>query len=242
MADKALIIIPTYNEIENITLIVKAVLSQNNSYHVLVIDDGSPDGTANAVIELQQEYHEKVALIQRPRKSGLGTAYIRGFKYGIEHQYDYIIEMDADFSHEPSKVPSLIGACKAGADVAVGSRYVKGGGIKDWPMDRLILSYGASLFVRAITWMPVKDTTAGFVCYKRSVLETMRLDEVKFVGYAFQIEMKYTLYRLGYKIVEVPIIFKDRVRGDSKMDTSIVKEAILGVFGMRFRSYTKVGS
>ncbi len=240
MTDKALIIIPTYNEIENIKGIVKAVLSQNTSYHILVIDDGSPDGTADAVKELQQEYQERIALIQRPQKSGLGTAYITGFKYGIEHKYDYLIEMDADFSHEPSKVPYLIQACKQGADVAVGSRYIKGGGIKDWPMDRLILSYGASLFVRAITWMPVKDTTAGFVCYKRSVLETMRLDEVRFVGYAFQIEMKYTLYRLGYKIIEVPITFKDRVLGDSKMDTSIVKEAILGVIGMRFRSYSKV--
>jgi len=191
MTDKALIIIPTYNEIENIKLIVEAVLSQNDQYHILVIDDGSPDGTANAVRSLQQHYQERLTLIERPQKSGLGTAYIRGFKYGIEHQYDYIIEMDADFSHDPSKIPSLIAACQAGADVAVGSRYIKGGGIVDWPIDRLVLSYGASLFVRAITWMPVKDTTAGFVCYRRSVLETMRLDEVRFVGYAFQIEMKY---------------------------------------------------
>ena len=237
MQYKALIIIPTYNEIENISEIVPVVLNKDDAFHVLIVDDGSPDGTANAVKDMQVNYGDRLHLIEREGKQGLGTAYIRGFKFGLEYGYDYILEMDADFSHDPNVLPSLIECCASGADVAVGSRYIKGGGIKDWSMDRLFLSYGASLFVRFITWIPVKDTTAGFVCYKRAVLERINLDGIRFIGYAFQIEMKYTAYRLGFKLKEVPITFKDREKGTSKMNTSIVKEAILGVVQMRLRKY-----
>jgi dolichol-phosphate mannosyltransferase len=237
MQQSALIIIPTYNEIENIELMINTVLALDPDYHILVVDDGSPDGTGNKVKELQSIYSGRLHLIERAGKQGLGTAYITGFKYGIDKSYTYIIEMDADFSHDPNEVPNLIQACKSGADVSVGSRYIKGGGIQDWGKDRLILSYGASLFVRAITWMSIRDTTAGFVCYKRKVLETIDLDKVQFKGYAFQIEMKYTAYRLGFKIVEIPIIFKERELGESKMDSSIIKEAVAGVIGMRLRSY-----
>lgn len=237
MQGTALIIIPTYNEIENIELIISAVLGLDPMYHVLIVDDGSPDGTGAKVKQLQSNYNDRLSLIERSGKQGLGTAYITGFKYGLANRYDYIIEMDADFSHDPNEVPNLIAACKNGADLSVGSRYIKGGGIQDWGKDRLILSYGASLFVRLITWMPVRDTTAGFVCYTRKVLETIDLDNVQFIGYAFQIEMKYTAHRLGFKIVEIPIVFKERELGVSKMDSSIIKEAIAGVIGMRFRSY-----
>ncbi len=237
MQQSALIIIPTYNEIENIELIINTVLALDINYHILIVDDGSPDGTGDKVKELQAGQSSRLHLIERAGKQGLGTAYITGFKYGIDKSYDYIIEMDADFSHDPNEVPNLIKACNQGADVSVGSRYIKGGGIKDWGKDRLILSYGASLFVRAITWMPIRDTTAGFVCYSRNVLETIDLDKVQFKGYAFQIEMKYTAFRLGFKIVEIPIIFKERELGESKMDSSIIKEAVAGVIGMRLRSY-----
>lgn len=237
MQKLALIIIPTYNEIENIELIITAVLGLDELYHVLIIDDGSPDGTAAKVKILERKYLDRLHLLERKGKQGLGTAYIEGFKYGIANHYDYIIEMDADFSHDPNEVPNLIKACQKGADVSVGSRYVKGGGIQDWSKYRLMLSYGASLFVRAITWMPIKDTTAGFVCYRRKVLESIDLEKIQFIGYAFQIEMKYTAYRLGFKISEIPIIFKERELGVSKMDSSIITEAITGVIGMRLKSY-----
>ncbi len=237
MPDRSLIIIPTYNEIENIESIIDAVLSLDSNYEILIVDDGSPDGTGDKVKLLQEEYLHRLHLLERAEKSGLGTAYIAGFKYAIKNLYDYVLEMDADFSHDPKVVPQLIKACKEDADIAVGSRYIKGGGIQDWPFDRLFLSYGASLFVRAITWIPVKDTTAGFVCYKRAVLETIDLDNIQFIGYAFQIEMKYIAHRLGFSIKEIPIIFKDREKGTSKMNTSIVKEAILGVIQMRLKKY-----
>jgi len=233
--DKALVIIPTYNEIENIEAIIAAVLEQNDDFEVLIVDDGSPDGTGAKVKELQAS-SKKIHLIEREGKLGLGTAYIAGFRYGIEHKYDYIFEMDADFSHPPKDLNNLYAACHDGADVAVGSRYTKGGGVKDWSNYRLFLSRGASLYVRMITLMPIMDPTAGFKCYKRKVLETIDLDKITSIGYAFQIEMKYAAYRNGFKIVEVPIIFADREKGTSKMDTSIIKEAISGVLNMKLKS------
>lgn len=231
---KALVIIPTYNEKENISLIIEAVLRLRPDIEMLIVDDGSPDGTADIVKELQKS-ESRIHLLQRNGKLGLGTAYITGFKWGLKVGFDYLLEMDADFSHPPHKVLELLHACENdGADVAVGSRYTKGGGIKNWPLKRLALSYGASLYTRFITWMPIKDPTAGFVCYKRKVLETLDLDNIKFVGYAFQIEMKYKCWRKGYKIKEVPITFTDRVAGTSKMHGSIVKEAAMGVIKLRF--------
>jgi dolichol-phosphate mannosyltransferase len=232
--NKALVIIPTYNEIENIEDIISAVLDQNEDFEVLIVDDGSPDGTGAKVKELRANSN-RIHLIERTGKLGLGTAYLAGFKYGIEHKYDFIFEMDADFSHPPKDLNNLYKACHEGADVAVGSRYTKGGGVKDWSNYRLFLSRGASLYVRMITWMPVMDPTAGFKCYKRKVLETIDLKKIKSIGYAFQIEMKYAAYRNGFKIVEVPIIFADREKGTSKMDTSIIKEAITGVLNMRWK-------
>ena len=234
--NKALVIIPTYNEIENIEAIIAAVLEQNDEFDVLIVDDGSPDGTGAKVKELQTE-SDRIHLLERSGKLGLGTAYIAGFRYGIEHQYDYIFEMDADFSHPPKDLNNLYAACHEGADVAVGSRYTKGGGVKNWSNYRLFLSRGASLYVRMITFMPVMDPTAGFKCYRRKVLETIDLDKITSIGYAFQIEMKYAAYRNGFKIVEVPIIFADREKGTSKMDTSIIKEAITGVLNMRLKSF-----
>ena len=235
---KAIVIIPTYNEIENIASIIPAVLNLSADYHVLIVDDGSPDGTAGKVRELQGEWGDRLHLLEREGKLGLGTAYIAGFKYALQYDYDYILEMDADFSHDPEKIPALIGACSAeGVGMAVGSRYVKGGGFRNWSRYRLLLSYGASIYTRLITWMPVKDATAGFVVYKREVLQKMDLSKIKFVGYAFQIEMKYYCHSLGYKIVEVPIVFVDRVLGTSKMNSSIITEAILGVLQMRMRNY-----
>lgn len=233
--NKALVIIPTYNEIENIEAIISAVLEQNNDFDVLIVDDGSPDGTGARVKELQGN-SKRIHLIERSGKLGLGTAYIAGFKYGIENKFDFIFEMDADFSHPPKDLNNLYAACQNGADVAVGSRYTKGGGVKDWSNYRLFLSRGASLYVRMITFMPVMDPTAGFKCYKRKVLETIDLSKIKSIGYAFQIEMKYAAYQNGFKIVEVPIIFADREKGTSKMDTSIIKEAITGVLSMRLKS------
>lgn len=236
---KLLVIIPCYNEIENIEAIIAAVLSQSVDYHILVVDDSSPDGTAQKVKSLISNYDGRLNLLEREGKLGLGTAYIAGFKYALQKDYDYIMEMDADFSHNPKDVPRLLEACaEEGIGMAVGSRYMKGGGFRNWSKYRLMLSYGASIYTRMITWMPVKDATAGFVVYKREVLQKMQLDKIKFVGYAFQIEMKYYCHSLGYGIKEVPIIFVDRELGTSKMNSSIIKEAIWGVIQMRFRDYS----
>jgi len=230
-----IILIPTYNEIENIERIIRKVFSLPEPFHILVIDDGSPDGTAHKVKELQNEFTDQLFILERNGKQGLGKAYIAGFKWSIERKYDFIFEMDADFSHNPDDLIQLYHACKNnGADVSVGSRYVKGGKVVNWPFNRIFISYGASVYVRLITWMPVKDCTAGFVCYKREVLEAIDLDNIKFIGYAFQIEMKYTAWRKGFKIKEVPITFVDRTEGVSKMSKGIVKEAILGVWKMKF--------
>jgi dolichol-phosphate mannosyltransferase len=228
-----LVVVPTYNESENIVKILPEIMKQSDIFHVLVVDDGSPDGTANLVKEQQLLYPDRLFLLERPTKRGLGTAYIDGFKWGLERDYGFLFEMDADFSHPPEDLPRLHQACNNSFyDVAVGSRYVKGGKIENWPLDRILLSYGASLYVRIITWMPIKDPTAGFICYKRKVLETLNLDKIEFVGYAFQIEMKYAVRSLGFRIKEIPITFKDRVLGQSKITKGIVKEAIIGVLKM----------
>jgi dolichol-phosphate mannosyltransferase len=235
-----LVVIPTYNEKDNILNILQAIFALPGDFHVLVIDDGSPDGTAQIVKDHQFQYAHRLFLEERKGKLGLGTAYIHGFKWAIEREYDFIFEMDADFSHNPADLPRLYNACKnEGADLAVGSRYVKNGGVVNWPKNRIALSKGGSLYTRIITWMPVKDPTAGFVCYKREVLETINLDEIHFVGYAFQIEMKFAAWKLGFKIKEVPIIFQDRTFGSSKMNKGIVKEGILGVLKLRWQSIFK---
>lgn len=235
----SLVIIPTYNERENIARIIESVFSLEKHFHILIVDDGSPDGTAKIVKELQEKHPYSLHLLERDGKSGLGTAYLAGFKWGIERRYDYLFEMDADFSHNPKDLIRLYKACaNDGADVAVGSRYTKGGKCENWPWDRLILSYGASLYVRAITWMWIKDPTAGFICWKRKVLETIDLNSISFVGYAFQIEMKYAAHTLGFKIKELPITFVDRIHGTSKMSKGIVKEAILGMIFLKKRSLT----
>ncbi len=238
LLEKVLVIIPTYNEIGNIDAITEAVLALGPAYHILIVDDNSPDGTGQRVKELDG-YNDRLFLMEREGKLGLGTAYIAGFKYGLEKEFEYIMEMDADFSHSPQSVPKLVKRCTEGADLCVGSRYVKGGGIKNWSPYRLMLSYGASLYVRLLTRLSVKDATAGFICYRRKVLETIDLDKITFVGYAFQIEMKYAAHSLGFSIAEEPITFKDREVGTSKMNTSIVKEAMLGVLRMRSKSYAK---
>ena len=235
---KKIVIIPTYNEKENITAIINAVIVLGNQYHVLVVDDGSPDGTANIVKELMQLHTDKIFIQERNGKLGLGTAYIHGFKWALENQYDYIFEMDADFSHNPLDLDRLLAACENGADVAIGSRYVKGGTTENWPLDRLIYSKGGSLYTRMITGMPVKDPTAGFICYKNKVLAAMQLDHISFIGYAFQIEMKFASWRLGFKLKEVPITFIDRKIGTSKMSKGIIKEAVLGVLSMQWESFT----
>lgn len=235
-----LVIIPTYNERENIALIVTAIMKLPDNFHVLVIDDGSPDGTASIVKEMMPQYHDRLFLEERKGKSGLGTAYIHGFKWALARDYQYIFEMDADFSHHPSDLARLYQACKSGtADMAIGSRYVKGGGTVNWPRNRIWLSKGGSFYTRLITFMPVKDTTAGFVCYRREVLESINLDAVHFLGYAFQIEMKFAAWKLGFKIKEVPIIFEDRKYGVSKMHKGIVKEGILGVLQLKWLSLFK---
>lgn len=231
-----LVIIPTYNEIENIEDIIKAVFDLSIGFYVLIVDDNSPDGTSAEVTRLQQTYPDRLFLETRKEKSGLGTAYIHGFKWAIERKFDYIFEMDADFSHDPTDLPRLYRACLNGADVVVGSRYKKGVNVVNWPLYRVLLSYGASFYVKMITGMRVHDPTAGFVCYKRHVLENINLDSIRFIGYAFQIEMKFRAYLLGYKIEEVSIIFKDRVKGKSKMTSSIINEAIIGVLKMKLRS------
>ena len=231
---KNLVIIPTYNEIENIENMVRKVFSLPKEFDLLIVDDGSPDGTAAKVKELLNEY-KTLFIEERKGKQGLGTAYIHGSKWALSRKYEYIFEMDCDFSHNPDDLVRLLNACENGADVAVGSRYVKGGNVSNWDRKRILLSFFASLYVRLVLWFNVKDTTAGFKCYKRKVLETINLDLIKFMGYAFQIEMKYTAYRKGFKIVEVPITFVDRVLGTSKMSTKIFKEAFLGVLQMRFK-------
>lgn len=235
MAD-GLVIIPTFNEIENIEAIIRAVFDLKKDFHVLVVDDNSPDGTANAVIELQNDFSKNLFLEVRNEKSGLGTAYIHGFKWALQNGYDYIFEMDADFSHRPNDLVRLHRACLNGADVAIGSRYKKGVNVVNWPLHRVLLSYGASFYVKIITGMRIHDPTAGFMCYQRKVLEAINLDAVKFIGYAFQIEMKYRAYLKKFTIEEISIIFTDRVNGTSKMNSKIVREAIFGVIGMRFRS------
>jgi dolichol-phosphate mannosyltransferase len=235
---KKIVIIPTYNEKENIAAIINAVIVLGNQYHVLVVDDGSPDGTAKIVKELMQLHPDKIFIQERKGKLGLGTAYIHGFKWALEYQYDFIFEMDADFSHNPLDLDRLLAACEAGADVAIGSRYVKGGATENWPLDRLIYSKGGSLYTRMITGMPVKDPTAGFMCYKNKVLAAMQLDHISFIGYAFQIEMKFASWRLGFKLKEVPITFIDRKFGVSKMSKGIIKEAVLGVLSMQWESFT----
>ncbi len=232
-----LVIIPTYNEIENIEKMIRKVFSLPRPFHLLIVDDGSPDGTAAKVKELQQEFTNQIFIEERKGKLGLGTAYIHGFKWALKRNYDYIFEMDCDFSHNPDDLLRLLSACEGNADVAVGSRYVKGGNVSNWDRKRILLSYFASLYVRIILWFNVKDTTAGFKCYRRKVLETINLDTIKFMGYAFQIEMKYTAYKKGFRIVEVPITFVDRVLGTSKMSSKIFKEAFLGVLQMRFKKY-----
>ena len=233
----SIVIIPTYNEKENIELIIRAVYSLEKIFHILVIDDGSPDGTAAIVQRMQkEEFGDRLFLEQRKGKQGLGTAYIHGFKWALARSYDYVFEMDADFSHNPADLPRLYAACsKEGYDVAVGSRYVTGVNVVNWPMGRVLMSFFASKYVRFVTRLNVKDTTAGFVCYRRKVLETIRLDRIKFKGYAFQIEMKYSAYVLGFKIKEVSVIFVNRKLGTSKMDTSIFGEAFFGVINLRWR-------
>lgn len=228
-----LVIIPTYNEKENIENIIRKVFSLSGNFHILIVDDGSPDGTASIVKTLQTSFQDKLFLVERSGKQGLGTAYIFGFKWALQRSYQYIFEMDADFSHNPDDLIRLHEACLSGGDVAVGSRYVKGGKVVNWPADRIFISKGGALYTRIITFMPVKDPTAGFVCYNRKVLEAIPLDKVRFIGYAFQIEMKYRAWKLGFIIKEVPITFIDRKEGVSKMTKGIVQEAIYGVWKMR---------
>jgi dolichol-phosphate mannosyltransferase len=231
----SLVIIPTYNELENIENIVQAVLNLPKSFHVLVIDDGSPDGTARVVKSLQQEFDGRLFLLERSGKLGLGTAYIAGFNWALDRAYDYIYEMDADFSHNPADLIKLYACCAAGADVAIGSRYSTGVNVVNWPMGRILMSYCASIYVRLITGMKVFDTTAGFVCYRRKALEAIDLENVRFKGYAFQIEMKYTAYCLGFKLEEAPIIFVNRIYGESKMNSGIFSEGFFGVISLRIR-------
>lgn len=235
-----LVIIPTFNEKENIKKIIKKTFSQKKAFHILIVDDNSPDGTAKIVKKLQTDFPKSLFLEERKDKTGLGAAYIHGFKWALKREYQYIIEMDADFSHNPKDLGRLYKACaENGADVSVGSRYSKGVNVVNWPMKRVLLSYFASKYVKFITGIPVNDTTAGFVCYKRKVLETINLDKIKFVGYAFQIEMKFKAWKHGFKIKEVSVIFKDRIAGVSKMNSSIISEAVFGVLKMRIKGLSK---
>jgi dolichol-phosphate mannosyltransferase len=235
----SLVIIPTYNEKENIEAIIEAVFTLSQPFHVLIVDDGSPDGTANIVKLLQQKYSGSLHLLERSGKQGLGTAYIAGFRYALENDYAYILEMDADFSHDPKDLINLRKSCEGGSDVAIGSRYATGVNVVNWPMGRVLLSYFASWYVRLITAMPITDTTAGFVCYRKKVLQTIQLDQIKFVGYAFQIEMKFLAWKYGFVLKEVPIIFTERTRGQSKMSAGIFKEAFFGVLQMTIQSWFK---
>lgn len=240
--EKKLVIIPTYNEIENISSIIRAVFGIEGEYHILVIDDGSPDGTADAVRELQKEYPQRLFLKCRAGKQGLGTAYVAGFKWAISKDYDYVFEMDADFSHDPHDLPRLLAACtEGGADMSVGSRYCNGINVVNWPMSRILLSYCASIYVRTILGFKLFDSTAGFVCYSRKVLETIDLDNVRMKGYGFQIELKYTAHKLGFRIAEVPVVFVNRKAGTSKMSGSIFGEAFWGVIALRFRRFSRKG-
>ncbi len=235
----SLVIIPTYNEKENIEKIIRAVFSLPQSFNILIVDDNSIDGTASIVKSLMNEFHDRLYIEERAGKLGLGTAYIHGFQWALQRDYQYIFEMDADFSHNPKDLMSLYKACHdEGADVSIGSRYISGVNVVNWPIGRIIMSYFASIYVRMITGMPIHDTTAGFKCYTRKVLETIDLNKITFTGYAFQIEMKFAAWKLGFKVVEVPIIFTDRVEGKSKMSSSIFKEAIFGVIGMKIKSWS----
>lgn len=240
----SIVIIPTYNEKENIEKIIRKVFSLHDIFHILIIDDGSPDGTAEIVKYLQGEFAGKLYIEERAGKQGLGTAYIHGFKWVLERDYQFIFEMDADFSHNPEDLLQLKATCKNGADLAIGSRYIKGVNVVNWPIQRVMMSYFASVYVRLVTGINIQDTTAGFKCYRRLVLETIRLDKIKFVGYAFQIEMKFTAIKHGFKVVEIPIIFTDRTEGKSKMSTNIFREAFLGVMLIKlnslFRTYAPV--
>lgn len=234
----SIVIIPTYNERENIENIIRAVFGLEKTFHILIIEDGSPDGTAAIVKTLQQEFPDRLFMIERKGKLGLGTAYITGFKWVLEHSYEYIFEMDADFSHNPNDLPRLYEACAVqGGDVAIGSRYVSGVNVVNWPMGRVLMSYFASKYVRIVTGLPIHDTTAGFKCYRRQVLETIDLDHIRFKGYAFQIEMKFTAYKCGFKIIEVPVIFINRELGTSKMNSSIFGEAVFGVIKLKVNSW-----
>lgn len=234
----SIVIIPTYNEIENIESIVRATLSLHKKFDVLIVDDNSPDKTADKVLELQKEFESRLFLEKRKKKSGLGTAYVHGFRWALKHEYQYIFEMDADFSHNPNDLEKLYNACYLGvADMAIGSRYVTGVNVVNWPLSRVLMSYFASVYVKIITGMKIHDATAGFVCYKREVLEKINLDKIKFIGYAFQIEMKYRTFAKNFQIVEVPIIFTDRTKGQSKMSSAIFKEAVLGVISLRIRKF-----
>ncbi|SDL44027.1 dolichol-phosphate mannosyltransferase [Catalinimonas alkaloidigena] len=236
--NEAIVVIPTYNEIENIEPLIRRIFSLPRYLHVLIVDDGSPDGTAVKVRELKQEFPERLHLKERHGKLGLGTAYIHGFQYALRNGYEYIFEMDADFSHNPEDLVRLYDACAVeGYDMAIGSRYVTGVNVVNWPMSRVLMSYFASVYVRTITSMPINDATAGFKCYHRRVLETIDLNHIRFIGYAFQIEMKFTAWKYGFKIKEVPIIFTDRTKGESKMSRGIFKEAIFGVMSMKLNSF-----
>jgi dolichol-phosphate mannosyltransferase len=234
----SIVIIPTYNEIENIESIIRAVFSLPKQFHIIIVDDNSPDKTADKVIELQQQFPNRLFLAKRTKKAGIGTAYVHGFKWALNSNYEYIFEMDADFSHNPTDLEKLYDACyKNGADLAIGSRYVTGVNVVNWPLSRVLLSYFASVYVRMITGMKIMDTTAGFICYQREVLEKINLNSIKFIGYAFQIEMKYRAFAKNFNIQEVPVIFTDRTKGQSKMSGAIIKEAILGVIYLRFRKF-----
>ncbi|RVU25507.1 polyprenol monophosphomannose synthase [Sandaracinomonas limnophila] len=235
-----IVIIPTYNEIENIEAIIHAVLHLEPAFDILIVDDGSPDGTANVVKSLQTDTPNRIHLLERKGKLGLGTAYIAGFKIALEKGYEFIFEMDADFSHNPNDLVKLYATCSnGGADMSVGSRYIKGLNVVNWPIGRVLMSYFAGFYVRFITGMKIQDATAGFVCYRRKVLETIPLDQIKFIGYAFQVEMKFTTWKYGFKIIEIPIIFTDRTKGESKMSANIFKEAIFGVIQMKISSLFK---
>lgn len=237
----SIVIIPTYQESENVVRMIEAVLALPFPFHLLIVDDNSPDGTASLVKEQQKRFPNRLFLLQRPGKQGLGTAYIAGFRWGLEREYEYFFEMDCDFSHHPADLVRLRQAA-TNYDLVIGSRYVRGGKIANWPWDRKLLSFGASIYVRLITWMPVKDPTAGFVCFKRRVLERINLDKIRFIGYAFQIEMKYTTWKLGFQIKEIPITFIDRLEGVSKMTKGIVREAIKGVIQIRFDHLFSAGT
>jgi len=233
-----IVIIPTYNEIENIETIVRAVFSLHHAFDILIVDDNSPDHTAEKVMAMQEEFKGRLFLEQREKKSGLGTAYVHGFKWALQHSYQYIFEMDADFSHNPQDLEKLYNACHfESGDVAIGSRYVTGVNVVNWPLSRVLMSYFASVYVKMITGMKIHDATAGFICYKRNVIESIDLDKIKFIGYAFQIEMKYRAFSQKFAIIEVPIIFTDRTRGQSKMSNSIIKEAVFGVISLRIRKF-----